>query len=129
MSIPMKQFTALALLCLAPAWADTVSPLLGRGHVVMPQPQVARLGASDFVFSRDWKLERQGVAPGDAAVEVLNDELDRRFHMKLANPGNDLGNQAGTLLLLIAPNAATIGEAQDRARDVLGQQADEINLD
>jgi hypothetical protein len=27
--------------------------------------------ASDFVFSRDWKLELQGVAPADAAVQVL----------------------------------------------------------
>ena len=36
----MKEVTVLAFLFLAPAWADTVSPLLARGHVVMPQPQV-----------------------------------------------------------------------------------------
>ena len=80
----MKQVAALAILLLAPARADTVSPLFARGHVVMPQPQVVRLGATDLVFTRDWKLERQGVAPGDAAVEVLHDEIERRFHWKLA---------------------------------------------
>jgi hexosaminidase len=124
MSIAMKQFTALAFLFLAPAWAGTVSPLLARGHVVMPQPQVVRLGASDFVFSRDWKLESQGVATGDAAVEVLNQELDRRYHLKLANSGSE----AGTLRLVVAPNSATVGEAQDRDRDVLAQQAYKIDL-
>src|SRR5437764_2797952 len=114
----MKQFTVLAFLFIvpafvpggAPAWADTVSPLLARGHVVMPQPQVVRLGASDFVFSRDWKLEFQGVAPGDAAVELLHDELARRFHLTLANSGAP----AGTLRLAIAPNSAKGGQSQDR---------------
>jgi hexosaminidase len=115
----------LVFLLMGPALAaDTVSPLLARGHVVMPQPQVVRLGASDFVFTRDWRLERQGVAPGDAAVEVLNDELERRFHLKLANSGS----QAGTLRLVVAPNSATVGQAQDRDRDVLAQQAYKIDL-
>ena len=41
----MKRLVALAFLFLSPARADTVSPLLARGHVVMPQPQVVRLGA------------------------------------------------------------------------------------
>jgi hypothetical protein len=36
----------------------------------MPQPQEVRPDASDFVFSRDWKLELQGAAPADAAVQV-----------------------------------------------------------
>src|SRR5437870_1664151 len=120
----MKEVTTLAFLFLAPAFADTVSPLLARGHVVMPQPQVVRLGASNFVFSRDWKLERQGVAPGDAAVEVLDEELDRRYHLKLANSGRE----SGTLRLVIAPNSGRVGEAQDRDRDVLAQQAYKIDL-
>ena len=90
----------------------------------MPQPQVVRLGASDFVFSRDWKMELQGVAAGDAAVEVLNEELERRFHLKLVNSGR----AAGTLRLVIAPNSAKVGEAQDRDRDVLAQQAYKIDL-
>ncbi len=124
MSIAMKQLAALAFLFLAPVWADTVSPLEARGHVVMPQPQVVRLGASDFVFTGDWKVEREGVEPGDAAVEVLNEELDRRFHLKLASSGRE----AGTLRLVLAPNSATVGPSQDRDRDVLAQQAYKIDL-
>ena len=67
----MKQFAAVFLfLCFAHARADTLSPLAARGYTVMPQPQMVRLGASDFPFSRDWRLELQGVAPSDAAVSV-----------------------------------------------------------
>ena len=90
----------------------------------MPQPQVVRLGASDFEFTRDWVVERQGVAPGDAAVEVLNDELGKRYHVKLTNSGRG----AGTLRLVVAPNSARVGEAQDRDREVLAQQAFKIDL-
>jgi hexosaminidase len=115
---------AFVFMFLSPAWGDTVSPLLARGHVVMPQPQVVRLGASDFEFSRDWAVERQGVAPGDAAVEVLNDELARRYHLKLTNSSRG----AGTLRLVVAPNSAKVGEAQDRDREVLAQQAFKIDL-
>ena len=82
----MKPIAVLASLCVTPAWGATVSPLFARGYTVMPQPQVVRLGASDFVFSRDWKVELQGVASGDAAVDVLKEELEKRFLLKLANP-------------------------------------------
>ena len=120
----MRRAIALAFLFLSPAWADTVSPLLARGYVVMPQPQVVRLGASDFEFTRDWTVERHGVAAGDAAIEVLNQELDSRFHMKLSSSGHT----GGVLRLAIAPNSARVGEAQDRDRDVLAQQAYKIDL-
>jgi hypothetical protein len=122
--INTARVTALVFIFLSPAWADTVSPLLARGYVAMPQPQAVRLGTSDFEFTRDWVVERQGVAPGDAAVEVLNDELARRYHVKLTNSGRG----AGTLRLIVAPNSARVGEAQDRDRKVLAQQAFMIEL-
>src|SRR5215471_19632622 len=87
----MKPFAALLFLCLAPASAATVSPLLARGYTVMPQPQVVRLGASDFAFSRDWKLELQGVPDTYSAVQVLNEELSRRFLFKFASSGQGPG--------------------------------------
>jgi hexosaminidase len=114
----------IAFLLLTAARAETVSPLFARGYMVLPQPQVVRLGASDFVFSPDWKIERQGIEAGDAAVEVLNDELDRRFHVKLGNSARE----TGTLRLIIAPNSAVVGPAQDRDRDVLAKQAYKIEL-
>ena len=120
----MKPIAILFLFCLTPARADTVSPLFARGYTVMPQPQVVRLGPSDFLFSRDWKLELQGVAPGDAAVQVLHQELEKRFLLKLSNPSQP----AGTLRLVIAGNSARVGEAQDRDRDQLAAQAYKIDL-
>ena len=117
-------FIALAFLFLSSAKADTVSPLLARGYVVMPQPQAVRLGAADFPFTRDWNVLREGVAPGDAALEILSEELARRFHVQLANSSRP----ASTLRLVIAPNSARVGDAQDRDRGVLAQQAYKIEL-
>ena len=120
----MKHLTAIAFLLLTSARAETVTPLYARGYMVLPQPQVVRLGTSDFVFSADWKLELQGIAPGDAAVEVLNQELDVRFHVKLGSSSRP----AGKLRLVIAPHSAVVGQAQDRDRDFLAQQAYKIDL-
>src|SRR5258708_24019354 len=99
----------LLLLCVAQARADTVSPLYARAYTVMPQPQVLQLGPADFAFSADWKLELQGVRPDDIAVKTLEEEL----HMGKSGQG------AGTLRLVLAPNSAKVGPAQDRHRDPL----------
>jgi len=120
----MKPIAVLFFLCTTHAWAATVSALLARGYTVMPQPQLVRLGASDFVFSREWRLDLSGVAPSDAAVQVLNEELARRFLLILANPKQ----ASGTLRLVIDANSARVGEAQDRDRDILAQQAYKIDL-
>ena len=50
--------------------------------------------------------------------------LRRRYHVKLTNSGRG----AGTLRLVVAPNSARVGEAQDRDREVLAQQAFKIDL-
>jgi hypothetical protein len=89
----------------------------------MPQPQIVKLDSSDFVFSTDWKLELQGVGSNDAAVQTLREELVQRFRLKLSGSG-----QAGTLRLNLAPNSVSVGEAQDRDRDILAQQAYKIDL-
>src|SRR5260370_10333597 len=105
--------------CIAGARVDPVSPLYARGYTVLPQPQVVKLGSADFVFLPDWKLELQGVEPNDIAIQVLREEL------KLSNSGHP----SGTLRLILAPNSAIVGEAQDRDRDVLAQQAYKIDLE
>jgi len=106
-------FTGLIyiLLAIAPVHAETVSPLQARGYTVMPQPQVVKLGASDFEFGPDWKIEVQGAAPNDVAIETLRDELGRRYRLTLGVSG------ANVLRLILAPNSVAVGEAQDaRAR-------------
>lgn len=114
----------LGLMACAAVQADTSSPLLARGYTVMPQPQAVRLGASEFAFSTDWRIELQGVATGDAAVEVLHDEIERRYRLRLGNSGGT----AGVLRLVIAPNSARVGQAQDRDGNILAQQAYKIEL-
>ena len=93
-------FTGLIYIFLAvpPVHAETVSPLQARGYNVMPQPQVVKLRASDFEFGSDWKIEVQGAAPDDVAIETLRDELGRRY-------GLTLGVSGGNVLRLILANA------------------------
>ena len=124
----MKPFVVLSILWLTPGWAGTMSPLFSRGYTVLPQPQAVRLGVSDFVFTSAWKLELQGVTPGDSAVQMLHEELARRFLLKLANSGSAPGRVAGTLRLVVAAGSARVGEAQDRDREVLAREAYKIDL-
>src|SRR6266478_4004524 len=112
-------FTGLIyiFLAIAPVHAETVSPLQARGYTVMPQPQVVKLGASDFEFGAGWKIEVQGAGPNDVAIETLKDELDRRYRLKLGPSG------ANVLRLILAPNSVTVGAAQDADKEALAQQA------
>ena len=102
--------------------AATVSPLYSRGYTVMPEPQVVKLGASDFVFASDWRIETHGVPANDVAVETLKEELDQRFRLRLVDNGGKVVH------LTVSPGAVTIGRAQDRERNILAQQAYKIDL-
>lgn len=117
-------FTGLILVFLATAQvrAETVSPLRARGYAVMPQPQVAKLGPTDFEFGAGWKIEVQGAAPNDVAIETLRDELERRYQLTLGASG------AKVLRLILAPNSVAVGAAQDADKEALAQQAYKIDL-
>src|SRR5258708_39401593 len=101
-------FTGLifVFLAVAPARAETVSPLHARGYMVMPQPQVVKLDASDFEFGAGWKIEVQGAASHDIAIETLKDELERRYQLKLGGSG------ANMVRLILAPNSVAGGARQ-----------------
>jgi hexosaminidase len=123
----MRRITTVLILTVAAyaqAGAATVSPLYARGYTVMPEPQTVRLGAADFRFGQDWKLELQGVNSNDGAIEMLKEELERRFHLKISESGRG----PGVLRLTIAPNSASVGKAQDRNREALAEQAYKIDL-
>src|SRR5437868_12996271 len=78
-----------------------------RGYTVIPEPQKMRIGESDFRFGTDWRLELgPGVAPGDAAAEALQEDLQLRYHLRLGAQGS------AVLRLVIAPNSVPIGAAQ-----------------
>ncbi len=117
-------FTGLifVFLAVAPARAETVSPLHARGYTVMPQPQVVKLDASDFEFGAGWKIEVQGAASHDIAIETLKDELERRYQLKLGGSG------ANMVRLILAPNSVAVGAAQDADKQALAEQAYKIDL-
>jgi len=117
-------FTGLIYIFLAvpPVHAETVSPLQARGYNVMPQPQVVKLRASDFEFGSDWKIEVQGAAPDDVAIETLRDELGRRYGLTLGVSGGNV------LRLILAPNSVAVGASQDGDKQGLAEQAYKIDL-
>lgn len=115
--------------CLMPlaSWglADTVSPLFARGYTVIPEPQKVLLKAGDFRFGSGWHLEVDGSVPSnDVAVESLRDDLSARFHIVLDGHGGD----AGTISLRIAPGSVQVGEAVDKEKDKLAEQAYRLEL-
>jgi hypothetical protein len=88
--------------------AATASPLFSRGYTVLPEPQKVTLGARDFQFGPDWRLELGiSVPPNDVAVESLKDGLASRFGVTLSSLS---GARAGTrtLRLTIAPAFAPL---------------------
>jgi len=105
------------------AGAATASPLYARGYTVIPEPQKVTLGARDFQFSPEWRLELgRGVPPNDVAVESLKDDLQTRFRVTLSGQGRARAG-AKMLHLAVVPNFVSVGEATDREKNVLAEQA------
>ncbi|HYM12334.1 MAG TPA: beta-N-acetylhexosaminidase [Bryobacterales bacterium] len=114
-----------ALLPPAPSQAATVSPLFARGYTVIPEPQQVTLGASELPFDSTWRLELgPGVQRGDVAVESFNEDLEKRFRLRLTPQGGP----GGVVRLSIVPGSVTIGRAQDRNHRALAEQAYKIEL-
>lgn len=118
----------LLWVAISQAHADTASPLFARGYNLIPEPQRVTLGERDFQFGPDWRLELdRSVPPNDVAVESLKEDLQARFRMALgSSPGRRAGG--GVLHLAIVPNSVSVGEATDRSKDVLAEQAYRMTL-
>src|SRR2546426_6748654 len=121
-------FIPLALLAMGNAPAGVVSPLGARGHATLPEVQKFDPGGSDFQFGEGWRLRLgEGVGPNDVAVETLTEDLQSRFRVTLGSSGAT-GGHAKTVSLSIVPNSIEIGEATDRNRRALAEQAYKIAL-
>src|SRR5437867_3988513 len=121
-------FIPLALLVVRNAPAGVVSPLGARGHATVPEVQKFDPGGNDFQFGEGWRLRLgEGVGPNDIAVETLREDLQSRFRVTLSQPGAT-GGHAKTVSLAIAPNSIEVGEATDRDRRALAEQAYKIAL-
>src|SRR2546428_815482 len=106
----------------------TVSSLYARGYTVLPAPQKVQLGEHDFRFGQDWRLQLgPGVSRSDIAVESLNGELRSRHHLTLTRSEGSSA-PAGTLRLAVIPDSITIGNATDRDKSAISEQAYKITL-
>lgn len=110
----------LLLVAIPPLFADTVSPLTARGYTVLPIPQKVVLGTADFALSDGWQLVlERGVKAGDTAVRSLKELLSERCDLSLA----EATTGRGVIRLSVAPKSVAIGEAADKDKDAIAEQA------
>jgi hypothetical protein len=75
-----------------------------------------------------WKLRLEGeVKEHDVAVESLKAGLASRFHLKLAETGSDR-LESGVIRIDLRPKSVLIGQAIDRHRPALAEQAYRLTL-
>lgn len=114
----------LSLFAIPVISAAALSPLYERGYLVMPEPQKVTLGAGDFRFGSDWRLElASGVSEKDIAVDALREDLDSRFGLQLSR-----GGSGGVLRLAIAPGTVEPSATQDRNTKAIAEQAYRVEL-
>ncbi len=119
---------AIWLLAVGNGYPATVSPLFSRGYTVIPEPQQVTLDSAEFRFGAGWRLKLEsGVGPNDVAVDSLKKDLASRFHVTL-NPQPRGSSQAKVIRLAIMPNSVPVGEAADREKQALAEQAYKITL-
>ncbi len=105
------------------ARAETASPLFARGYTVLPTPQNVMLSGKNFAIMSGWQLELAGgMKPVDVAITTLKEELAARCRLTLAESRATRGG-AGVIRLSVAPGSVTIGEAGDRDKASLAEQA------
>jgi hypothetical protein len=102
-----------------------VSALYLRGYTVIPEPQNVELKSADFEFGSAWRIESgPHISPADVAVASLKEQLAERHGLTLDAPG-----AAKNIHLAIEPGAVKIGEATDRNKAALEEQAYRLELD
>lgn len=122
----------LFALAISPLVGEAVSPLSARGYTVLPVPQSVKLGVEDIVVNDEWRIvAADGVQPHDVSVESLREQLQQRFHLKLAQVGANSRDRGRDIRLRVAPDSVPIGEATDKNSASLKQQAYrlEVKLD
>jgi hexosaminidase len=113
----------LLLVGMVPLFSATVSPLTARGYTVLPVPQKVVLGSEDFPFSQAWRLTLEdGISPADSAVQSLKEQLAERFQLTLTEPSGGAG-QGGIIRLSVKPHSVDAGQAIDKNKESIAEQA------
>jgi len=124
---PAIRVAALVCACIGTT-AVAGSPLFDRGYAVLPSPQNVSLGQRDVEFTRDWRVKLDaGVGPADAAVVSFRGGLAARFGLRLKPAGED-GGGGRIVSLSLEPGAVAVGQAADRDKAALAEQAYRIIL-
>ncbi len=100
-----------------PAFLLYSLPLIGQ--TLLPVPQKMTLTEETFRLNANWGIE----GGGGAAADFLREELAGRFHLRLRDGGG-----GPSIRLAVEPGAVTIGEAQDRDKAAIAEQAYRIEL-
>src|SRR5579875_177922 len=104
--------------------AATSSRLFGRGYTVIPGPQKVEFRGGNFEFGSGWRLQLgQGVKADDVAVESLKEGLERRDGIVLETRG-----RGKAIELAIQPGSVAIGQALDKNKQALEEQAYKLEL-
>ena len=112
------------LALVAMARPEIVSMLYARGYTLIPEPQQVKLGEGDFRISAGWRVEvGPGVAPDDVAVGALKEGLQERYELMLGEHGS-----GPAIRLEVRPNSVPVGDAQDRDKAALADQAYKLTL-
>jgi hexosaminidase len=112
----------------AAARAQTISPLFARGYTVIPQPQRVELQPADFSFSSDWQIRLgSGVRPDHVAAEILQQDLSSRYDITLTSQAKTKPGMK-VVRLVLTPGSVKIGEATDRDKAVLAEEAYQLDL-
>jgi hexosaminidase len=107
---------------LASAAAD--ASLLERGYDVIPVPQEVNFNGGDFEIGSGWRLQLgQGVKPDGVAVESLKEGLATRHGIALETRG-----RGKAIELVIQPGSVEIGQATDKNKQALEEQAYRLEL-
>jgi hypothetical protein len=132
MELSIRRFALLGAVAIAfvslagPLRGATTSPLFARGYTVIPEPQKVALSGREFEFAASWRLELgPGVKADDIAAVSLKEELQERFHLALSEAK---GKGGASLKLAIDPQAVAVGEATDREKSALAEQAYRMKL-
>lgn len=98
------------------------SALTARGYSVIPEPQSVELKAGDVRIAGSWRLKANGIDPGDPAIETVREYLGSRL-----SAGSAAG-QEGSVELLVRSNSVTIGQALDKDKNLLQEQAYSLEI-
>jgi len=103
------------------------SPLASAGYAVLPVPQKVILMGKDIALDGEWQLELEGASKRRTSRSRAEGGLATRFHRSLAAM-HSARSESGVIRMALKPNSLSIGQANDRDKAALAEQAYRLTL-